>query len=144
MKKKIIALKGAPRVGKSETVKKAYALLKAKYPNAKIEFEKILTTDITVILKIKNVKIGIESQGDPNGHLVTGSLTRFVKESCQVIICATRTRGQTVEAVEEVQQKHQYDVVWLKQVRLEESARAANNREIANRIIKETEEIINA
>ncbi len=141
---KVIALQGGSNVGKSETVKKVYELLKVKYPNATILIEEIYKVDITVILIIKNVKIGIESQGDPNGRLVKESSARFVREGCQVIICNTRTYGQTVDAVNELQQKHKYEVVWLQQVKAEASAQHSSNLEMANRIIGEVEKIISA
>lgn len=144
MTKKVIALQGVSNVGKSETIKKAYELLKTKYPNATILIEEIYKVDITVILIIKNVKIGIESQGDPNGRLVRESLARFVRESCQIIICDTRTYGQTVDAVNKLRQRHEYEVVWLQQVKVEPFTQHASNLEMAKRIIGEVEEIINA
>jgi hypothetical protein len=144
MTKKIIALQGVSNVGKSETIKNAYELLRAKYLNATILIEEIYKVDITVILIIKNVKIGIESQGDPNGRLVRESLARFVRQTCQIIICDTRKYGQTVDAVNKLRQKHEYEVVWLQQGKAEPSAQHASNLEMAKRIIREVEEIINA
>lgn len=144
MTNKVISLQGIANVGKSETVKKAYVMLKAKYPNATILREEIGRVDITVILIIKNIKIGIESQGDPNGRLVKESLERFVQKGCQIIICNTRTSGRTVDAVIELQQKHKYEVVWLQQVKAEPSAQHSSNVEMAEKIIGEAEKIINA
>ena len=68
MTKKVFALRGIANVGKSDTVKKAYNLLTSKYKNSTNEHEK-LGVDIRSVLTINGAKIGIESQGDPNGRL---------------------------------------------------------------------------
>ena len=81
--------------------------------------------------------------GDPNGNLIKGSLARFVKEGCRVIICATRTSGETVDAVIALQQQG-YELLELLQVKAKQKQRAESNIAMAIRIIKEAEEIINA
>lgn len=72
--KKVISLFGRAQTGKSITIKKVYKILKEKYANLEILTE-ILKGDIQVIIKIKGIKIGIESQGDP----------RFGRGSCFVL-----------------------------------------------------------
>ena len=46
------------------------------------------TIDVKAIMDINGHKVGIESQGDPNGRLKE-SLSDFVKAKCSIIICAT-------------------------------------------------------
>ena len=84
MKKTIIALIGPGGQGKSSTIKLFFELLKANYPNLKI---KMINEDgdITVIVEINAIKIGIESQGDPQSRLGK-SLKLFVKEECSFIV----------------------------------------------------------
>lgn len=145
MKKKVIALKGISNRGKTWTVKKAYELLISKYKDATIDKypEPILRKDIRVVLTIKGVKIGIESQGDPNGRLVKepNSLSVFVDVGCRVIICATRTKWATFDAVNALSQKN-YDVIWFEQEEKEPAEREQSNLMMANKLVSEAEEII--
>ena len=113
MKKTVIANKGNASTGKSETIKQVAKLILAAYPAAKlipatIDFSK----DIKLICNIGDTKIGIESQGDPNSRLPK-SLKDFVDADCALIICATRTSGETVKAVSELNTLHGYDVIWM-------------------------------
>lgn len=143
MVRKVIALWGVANVGKSDTVKKAYELLISKYANA-LTGHQILAAgaDIKAILTIRGVKVGIESQGDPGGRLEK-SLSLFVQAQCRVIICATRTRGQTVKAVEQLEPS--YQVIWLEQA-LKSTApeQQSSNLAMARKLVEEAEEAINA
>ena len=96
MKSKIIALYGAANVGKSATLKLVLAGLE-KRPGA-VTTRLIDLTDIRAIIAIGDLKIGLETQGDPGGRLAE-SLDLFVTEGCQFIVCATRTWGATVDVV---------------------------------------------
>ena len=139
MTKKVFALRGIANVGKSDTVKKAYNLLTSKYKNATKEHEK-LGVDIRSVLTINGAKIGIESQGDPNGRLEK-SLSLFIEVGCKVIICATRTRGQTVNAVNKLKQS--YELVWLQQDdKSDAPEQEANNLAMAKKIVEEAEKVI--
>jgi hypothetical protein len=134
--KKVIALKGIGNVGKSQTIKKVYGLLIEKYPSAKIE-EKFIGADITVVLTINGKKIGIESQGDPNSRLAT-SLGYFVSVNCQIIVCATRTYGQTVDAVNKL--NGDYEILWVDQtVAGKHSDMNNSNYRVAKKIVEEVE-----
>lgn len=106
--KHVFALYGTANVGKSATLKKVFALLTYAYPGAPVQ---TINTgiDITVIIEISGVLVGIETQGDPNSRLGE-SLELFKKAKCSIIICATRTRGGTVTAVENLQPE--FKVVW--------------------------------
>lgn len=138
--KKVIALRGVAKVGKSQTIKKAYSLLLVEYPSAQRDCLIVGKTDVRVILTIDGVKIGIESQGDPNGRL-KASLDSFVREGCQVIVCATRTSGMTVEAVNRLGDR--YDVVWFDQVvEPQPSGQASRNHQMAARIVEEVKQVI--
>jgi hypothetical protein len=136
MKKAVIGLRGKGNVGKSQTIKKAYKILKSRHKTATEEYL-IDGADVRVVLTIKGVKIGIESQGDPGSRLEE-SLLLFVNVKCTVIICATRTRGQTVSAVESLQPD--YKVIWIEQdVRSIVSEHEPSNRAMARRVVEEVE-----
>ncbi|MFV1951811.1 MAG: hypothetical protein ACC630_07665, partial [Nitrospinota bacterium] len=98
--------------------------------------------DVRAVVTINGVKIGIESQGDPNSRLFK-SLKLFAKLQCHVIVCATRTRGATVKAVES--QKSDYEVIWYEQSIVKgEEVQNQNNINMAKTILLETEKFINA
>ena len=142
MTKKVFALRGIANVGKSDTVKKAYNLLTSKYQNATTEHERLRKVDIRSVLTINGAKIGIESQGDPNGRLEE-SLLLFIEVGCKVIICATRTRGQTVNAVNKLKQS--YELVWLQQDdKSDAPEQEASNLAMAKKIVEEAEKVIGA
>ena len=130
--KTIIALRGVANQGKTTSIKIAYELLKDAYPKAHIE-EFYIGVDITVIITVNGVKIGIESQGDPNSRLFQ-SLRHFVGIGCKVIICATRSRGATVEAVNAFAGK--YQIKWYpKSGASSTSKQVADNRSFAQQIV---------
>lgn len=111
MKQKIIiANKGRANEGKTESIKFAAQYIIDRYPNTKIEWL-CKGGDIKVIVNINNIKIGVESQGDPNSRLFK-SLDDFTKvHKCEIIICSTRTGGDTVHAVNKL--SSEYEVIWV-------------------------------
>lgn len=115
--KQIFGLYGTSNVGKSETIKNVYRKLTEKYPDFifQKDFKQIIADkgDICVIIIINGKIIGIEGQGDPNSSSrIFISLPIFVKFNCDIILCATRTRGATVDEVEKL--KSAYEVKWIK------------------------------
>ena len=125
--KKVFALKGRRNVGKSQTIRTVDELLRAKYPDARVEHER----RTGVVLSINGMKIGVES-----GAGITSSFDLFVSLGCDVIICPSRTKGQTVNAVNALPG---YEVVWLEQrsqsVPFEQ---VLSNLAMARRIVEET------
>lgn len=107
--KTVMALYGPAQTGKSSSIKIFYELLKSEYPHLTME-KMVEGGDIVIILVIGKARIGIESQGDPNSRLFT-SLPEFVEAACDLIVCATRTRGGTVEAVNSLSSLG-YDIRW--------------------------------
>ena len=104
----VFALRGKSNLGKSQTIRTVVEMLTAKYPDAAIEHDHTTRVDARVVLTIDGFKIGIESQGDA----ISGSLDLFVRIGCDLIICATRTRGTAVDAVKALEG---FDVKWFEQ-----------------------------
>ena len=129
--KKAFALKGRRNVGKSQTIRTVDELLRAKYADAIVEHEH----RTGVVLSINGMKIGVES-----GAGIASSFDLFVSLGCDVIICPSRTKGQTVNAVNALPG---YEVVWLEQrsqsVPFEQ---VLSNLAMARRIVEETEKSI--
>ena len=102
MKKQVIALWGTANSGKSTTLRKLYELLTKAYPTAQVDILHKVGVDLSLIITIDGVLIGIESQGDPGSRL-PDSIKVFIKRGCVIIVCCTRTKGSTVEIVEGLQ-----------------------------------------
>ena len=116
--KKLLCVWGASNYGKTTAI---------------IEFDEFLNTnfkgsiaprytlgnppdDICRIYTIKHNQqtytIGIESQGDPNSRQ-QASLDLFLQNNCDIIVCASRTRGETVYTIENFCSDNQYNSFWI-------------------------------
>ena len=136
--KKAIALKGKSKIGKSLTIRTVDELLRLKYPGAIVEHEHRTRVEIRVVLSINGVKIGVETTGE-NIKRINESFDLFVNLGCEVIICATRTTGKTVTAVNALPG---YEV-WLEQrVHSNPMEQVLGNLAMARQIVEETEKSI--
>jgi hypothetical protein len=128
--KNIIALSGVSSIGKSETIKLLYAKLINEFKDFSfVEDVKQITDDkgdIRVVIVIHGKIIGIESQGDP-GSRVIRSLPNFVKLNCDIIICATRTRGSTVKLLEKF--SNEYKIEWMNKKVVKDNFSVVNDKE---------------
>ena len=139
--KKIIALFGLANSGKSSTLKIVHNEL-YKLSTSRVNEYHIFGNDLRDIFIINNFRVGIETQGDPGSRLVD-SIRFFTKEECKLIICTTRTKGQTVKLVEN--NSPPYDISWRGQSFVSDAAlRDESNIAIASFIIKETKAFIRA
>lgn len=109
--------------GKSGTLRYLTQLLTRKYPEHTVLFPREIDIsgldkgDFRSIVKIQDKIIGIESQGDPNTglekrlrELCEGMSGQF--PPCDIVVCAGRTRGNTVRAIDKVAADYHYAVVW--------------------------------
>lgn len=136
MTKKIFAVRGLSNSGKSTTIRLVYDSLVATYKISEQQGT-ILRKDIYIILSINGVTIGLASKGDPSTELGK-RLSALKNAGCQIIICATRTRGETVDAVNNL---HPYEARWFEKVR--DSAvleRDESNMAMAKKIVKEVKD----
>ena len=134
MEKTIFALRGVASVGKSQTLLEVYNLIITKFPKAKCEFLK-LGKDVRVIIIIGTIKIGIESQGDPNSRSFK-SIPLFIKNGCSIIICASRTRGGTVKLIKN--QSPPFKINWYEKLKIKDDSLHNNSiNKIANNIFSD-------
>jgi hypothetical protein len=134
--KQLIGLYGTSNVGKSQTIRFVYEKLCNENFLILEEFEQIIPTegDICVVIIINGKLIGIESQGDPNSRIFI-SLPKFVKIKCDIILCATRTRGATVKEVEKL--SSDYEIKWVKkEEETNVTKQKSANDNLANEIFK--------
>jgi hypothetical protein len=67
----------------------------------------------------------------------------FAREECDLIVCATRTRGQTVVAVESL--KPQYEIKWIQKLgEANEAKHEQANNALASDILKQIQTLIHA
>ncbi|MEH6345274.1 MAG: hypothetical protein V7785_09320 [Bermanella sp.] len=127
----VFALQGAGTTGKTTTIKCIFDLLKEKYPKSEVTDLRPGTYDIKVLIDINGTLVGIESQGDPNSNLET-SLPELVKNKCDIIICACRTRGMTTDWIGKIKG---YKINFVSQT-ISKSNRKVVNNNTAVRIIE--------
>lgn len=143
MKKTIIALWGHKSQGKSDTIRRVVLNILKSFPASScIPIEINYNDDINVTITIGSIRIGIESQGDPNSRIFD-SLNKFAKDNCDIIICATRTSGRTVEVIEDLKKTDGYDIYWVTNIRSEAFDNAILNEISANQIVDFIQFLIN-
>lgn len=121
MNKTIIAIYGRSAEGKSGTIKLAFQFLTSKYPHIGFDRSLDFSGDILTCVEFNGIKIGFESQGDPNSRMLWDDTIRKLADKkkdkilggCDIIICATRTEGATVKKVDEIANDYDYNTIWL-------------------------------
>lgn len=81
-----------------------------------------------------SIKIGFESQGDPGSRMLKEHTVEELIDiyKCDIIVCATRTDGDTVKEVDRIADKYDYYTIW------KSSYYAPNlNHEVVNQIAAE-------
>jgi len=97
--KTILSLQGIGGSGKTTTITKLWEKLKrlrfiSIYPNFKKNY------DFLDILKYKKIIVGVTTQGD-NYSIIKQKLKIMKKYNCNIMICACRTYGSTIDPIME-------------------------------------------
>ena len=114
-KKRIYALSNGASQGKTTTVKRIADELHRLFPTAPITpgLTSLSEHEILITLTIKGVKIGITSQGDPGTGLYRRLEQLADSEKCDLLICTTRSRGETVRAILDIEKAFGFETVWF-------------------------------
>ncbi|MHA3084021.1 hypothetical protein ACX1NX_12820 [Acinetobacter sp. ANC 5383] len=107
----IFALQGTSNSGKTSTLIQLDQEIQNKYPNALRTIHihrKDICISYEIIVNGSVIKVGIESQGDPNSRL-KDSLELFKNIGCDIIFCACRTQGMTVDWINDFAQRNHYN-----------------------------------
>ncbi|PHR58689.1 MAG: hypothetical protein COA43_10565 [Robiginitomaculum sp.] len=139
-RKHIFVIKGIEKAGKTTVVNLIRNLLIGKHPNHK-EIDYLTPRhhkEIKRIIIIGSIKIGLESQGDPSSRIYE-SIPFFVEEACDIIICATRTSGRTVNLINEYKLSH--EIHWYEPIFSPNSPDNANDKK-ASEIFSEIVHVI--
>ncbi|TXD82134.1 hypothetical protein ESY86_15825 [Subsaximicrobium wynnwilliamsii] len=114
--KTIIAIKNSGNKGKTEIARKLANLLVEVHSDFKpiypIPFNILKETDFSIVLKIDEKIVGIESQGDPGTNLKTRLETLILEYNCDLIICTCRSRGETVRSISAIANLHKFQTIW--------------------------------
>jgi hypothetical protein len=114
--KTIIAIWHSANKGKTETLRNFANLLITTYPTYKLIFSNPLPIptigDFQLVVQIKGKIIGIESQGDPKTNLKKKLMNLVNKFKCDIIFCSTRTKGDTVNAVNHLSSRKRFQIIW--------------------------------
>ena len=120
----IFALQGLGSSGKTSTLIELLNLITAKYPRATVQAFHGGTRDVKVIIfPVNGLKVGIESRGDPNSRLLQ-SLADFRNANCDIVFCACRTSGMTVQWINAMSPPD--NVQFIQQMRSQTRQHAAN------------------
>lgn len=106
--KKIIVLYGRAKTGKTSTLN---LLIEFLDKNKKVE-ENHLTEDRRVSIFYGNKKIAITTCGD-NGFELKENIKYFEEEDCDILVTATRTRGETTEILNDYAKEINTKIVWI-------------------------------
>ncbi len=153
MRKTIIALYGCADIGKSSTIKEVHRQLLFSHRNAQpvdLIDGNFYYGDILTAIALGGVKIGFESQGDPNGRTVTedslrelgGEVSEGRLTGCDIVVCASRTSGQTMDKVRELAAEYDYRIIWLTSMQGPEQDHKVLNKKQAENIVSLIREII--
>ena len=123
----IIAIWHSADMGKTETIRAFANLLINNFQGNLVPIRPDIARvpvngDFTLVVRINGVVIGITSQGDPRTGL-EGRLQNLADtHECNIILCATRTRGETTTAVDRVARSRNYQTIWTSTYQIEGEA----------------------
>ena len=115
-KKAMVVLSNAENQGKTETLREFARLLVAEMGEKVVIFPVGGVVpdegDFVMVVRVGEGRVGIVTAGDYGGY-VDGALSEMVTNFApRMIFCASRTKGWTVDAVNEVAGREGYEVIW--------------------------------
>ena len=115
---KIIVLNGKANCGKTTVLKKLYAKLVGHNQFTQTCFNQESAFDLSAMFIIGNKKIGITTLGDGESELKR-AFDIFIKESCDLVVCASRSRDTKNGAVRYIKSL-KADLIWYKKAYIEQ------------------------
>lgn len=114
--KTILTIWHSSNKGKTETLREFAKLLLTNYPKNEPIFPipTIIPTtgDFRIVVEINGKIIGVESKGDPKTKLKERLIDLADNFHCDIILCSSRTRGETVDAVDFLYQSRGFQTIW--------------------------------
>lgn len=110
MKKTILCLFGPANTGKTSSIRRVDEILQSYGAKlVKVLFDE---NDFGKEYLFRDHKVGILSLGDP-GSAQSEYLNQLAADECDVIICASRSKGATCVAVSQVVSQNNYELYWI-------------------------------
>ena len=110
MKKTILCLYGPANVGKTSSIRRVDEIMHSY--GAKLTKVLLDEYDICTEYLFRTHKVGILSLGDPD-YEQSNYLNQLAADECEVIVCASRSKGATCDAVSQVVSKYNYELYWI-------------------------------
>jgi hypothetical protein len=145
MLRTILALRGIADSGKSTTISLVYNHFRQQgakviYGGERARRRERGPMEVKgAVLEIDGVLVGFASPGD-RPDILQPLLEALIKRGCIVIVCATHTRGGTVEVVQELGRQG-FQVEWIEKGR-QQADHDGGNRKKANEIIEKVRKAI--
>ena len=105
--KTIIVLYRRANTGKTTTLNYLIGLL----DKSKEEMQS-LTEDRRVVISYDNKSIAVTTQGD-NENEINRNIKFFEKEDCDILVTATRSKGQTPRAIYNYHKEINAKIIWI-------------------------------
>ena len=109
----IILVSNSAKKGKSSTLVELASIFLSKYIDAEIlySYKHKTSIDFTLIIKAKGSIVAFESQGKPNTQLEKRLETIIKNYNPKVLFCTSRTKGETLQAVNRIVNKFNYNCI---------------------------------
>lgn len=121
--KRVYALYGPSNSGKTSTLNQFVEHLKIK-AEKELYSKKLSNGDQLIVMLVNGVYIGISTQGDSKAQVERN--LDLIEPKCNIIFCATRTRGGTCHhVIERFGQK----LTWLQQMTIFNQSKGAFDNE---------------
>lgn len=130
--KKVILLRGRENTGKTYTLNYLIGLL----DKTKEVYDDALKEDRCLVISYNGMKIAIGTKGDGERE-VKENIKFAVDNGCDILVTATRSKGQTVKAVEDYSRVSGVTKIWIKKnlaMRLTESVNEVQAEDIQSLI----------
>ena len=108
---------GVEKWGKTGTLLRLIDVLEQH--KHKTRKEKLNSEDVYAVCKIENKTIAVVTFGDPSKHFEE-YLNVPIKEDADIIVCASRTKGNTADMVYRLASENEYQLVWFSNYHVEE------------------------
>lgn len=137
MKPKLIVVRGVNNCGKTTAIKLAFDELR-KSASKIVRHVPLHHKEVRgAIIEIDGIKVGIISLGDVD-YILEEWITFLIEQGCQVIVCACRSRGGTVEYLNGLEVETHFIEKW----RVPGDERELANRKKAKSVVVAVNEAI--
>lgn len=134
--KEMLIVLGPGSCGKSTSIKLAYQsiLARALKPQVPVRATYLYSTVREVAVHVDlSVSFGIATRGDGPSHVMDG-LNFFTAHKSQVIVCATRSRGGSLQAALSFAALNGFAVTTIQQAKVSAAQQAGANSRLAKQI----------